>query len=74
MSEFNKRASSWDEQDRRVNGAKTIADAIKKRIELTQDMNIIDFGVGTGLLGFEIAKDVKQVYGVDWKPFKIPCQ
>ena len=65
MSNFNKRASSWDEQDRRVNGAKIIADAIKERIKLTQDMKIIDFGVGTGLLGFEIAKDVKQVYGVD---------
>lgn len=28
-------------------------------------MEILDFGVGTGLLGFEIAKNVKQVYGVD---------
>jgi len=65
MSSFDARAKVWDQKDRRVNGAKTIADAIQKRIALRDDMKIIDFGVGTGLLGFEIAKKVKQVYGVD---------
>jgi tRNA (cmo5U34)-methyltransferase len=28
-------------------------------------MEILDFGVGTGLLGFDIAHRVKKVYGVD---------
>jgi 2-polyprenyl-3-methyl-5-hydroxy-6-metoxy-1,4-benzoquinol methylase len=65
MSNFNSRAKEWDQQDRRVNGAKIIADAIEKRITFTKEMQIIDFGVGTGLLGFEIAQKVKQVYGVD---------
>ena len=65
MSHFDKRAGTWDSGDIRVNGAKTIADAINAKITLLDDMNIIDFGVGTGLLGFEIAKSVKKVYGVD---------
>lgn len=65
MSHFDSRADGWDSGDIRVNGAKTIADAINTRIVLKSDMTIMDFGVGTGLLGFEIAKSVKQVYGVD---------
>jgi len=65
MSSFDKRAKEWDQQDRRVNGAKIIANAIKEKIALTQEMEILDFGTGTGLLGFEIAKEVKQVYGLD---------
>ncbi len=65
MSHFDKRADSWDSGDIRVNGAQTIANAIEKEIALQKDMEILDFGTGTGLLGFEIAKKVKQVYGVD---------
>ena len=65
MSHFDKRAEGWDSGDIRVNGARTIADAINAKITLNNEMNIIDFGVGTGLLGFEIAKEVKKVYGVD---------
>jgi len=65
MSHFDNRAEGWDSGDIRVNGAKTIADAISKRIELNVKMEILDFGVGTGLLGFEIAKETKKVYGVD---------
>jgi predicted TPR repeat methyltransferase len=65
MSHFDKRADGWDSGDIRVNGAQIIASAIEKEIELQKDMEILDFGTGTGLLGFEIAKKVKQVYGVD---------
>jgi len=62
---FEDRASAWDKGSTRVNGAKTIADAISKQVQLTKDMKIMDFGVGTGLLGFEIAASVKSVVGVD---------
>lgn len=62
---FKDRADEWDKGSIRVNGAKKIADAISKKIELTSDMEILDFGVGTGLLGFEIAREVKKIYGVD---------
>ena len=65
MSHFDKKANTWDSGDIRVNGAKAIADAIREKITLKEEMKIVDFGVGTGLLGFIIAKDVKKVYGVD---------
>jgi len=62
---FQHKAQNWDSGNIRVYGAKTIANAIEKEIALNQDMEILDFGVGTGLLGFSIAPKVKQVYGVD---------
>ena len=62
---FKDRAEIWDKGSTRVQGALTIANAIEKKITLTKDMEVLDFGVGTGLLGFEIAKSVRQVYGVD---------
>jgi len=62
---FHTRASEWDKGTIRVAGAKKIADAISLHVELNDEMEILDFGVGTGLLGFEIAKYTKKVYGVD---------
>ena len=62
---FKEKAKDWDNGAIRVAGAKKIADAITAAIPLNKDMKIIDFGVGTGLLGFEIAKLVKKVVGVD---------
>jgi len=65
MSSFDKRAKDWDKLQRRVKNAKNIADAIEKSIDLKSFESVVDFGVGTGLLGFEIAKKVKKVYGID---------
>lgn len=65
IDHFKDRAKEWDKGDIRVNGAKTIADAIQNRITLKPSMKIMDFGVGTGLLGFEIARHVDKVVGVD---------
>lgn len=62
---FHQKSQTWDEGAIRVDGAKNIADAISKKIVLNSTMEIMDFGVGTGLLGFEIAKMTKKVYGVD---------
>ncbi len=65
MSHFDKRAEGWDKGNVQVNGAKIIADAIRQEIKLNKNMEVIDFGTGTGLLGFDIASSVKQVHGVD---------
>jgi predicted TPR repeat methyltransferase len=65
---FEKKAAEWDKGEVRVNGAMVIAKAIESKFALTKEMKIMDFGAGTGLLGFEIAKRVKKVYGVDMSP------
>jgi len=62
---FQEKAKKWDQGSVRVNGAKIIADAIKTKVSLDKNMKLMDFGVGTGLLGFELAKDVGHILGVD---------
>ena len=62
---FKDKAKVWDNGSVRVNGAKKIADAIREEFKLHDQMQLLDFGVGTGLLGFDIASSVGQVYGVD---------
>ena len=65
MSHFDKRAEGWDKGNVQVDGAKIIANAIRKKIQLHDKMQLIDFGTGTGLLGFDIATSVEKVHGVD---------
>ena len=65
---FEKKAQDWDKGKTRNTTPQAISDAIKKQIKLTKDMSIMDFGVGTGLLGFKIAPEVKEMYGVDMSP------
>jgi len=62
---FKEKAKEWDNKSIRVQNAHTIAKCIKGKINLTKDMHIMDFGVGTGLLGFEILEDVKSMDGID---------
>jgi len=62
---FKDKAKEWDNKSVRVQNALSIAKAIKNKIDLDKNMDLMDFGVGTGLLGFEILKEVKSMMGVD---------
>ncbi len=65
---FKDKADNWDDGAIRKSTPIAIFEAIQKRFSLTKEMEIMDFGVGTGLLGFLVAKEVKKVYGVDMSP------
>ncbi|MBD3809670.1 MAG: class I SAM-dependent methyltransferase [Sulfuricurvum sp.] len=62
---FNQVASEWDKGDMRQNIAHAVFQTITSRIALLNNMNIMDFGAGTGLLSFKIASVVKRIVGVD---------
>jgi len=62
---FNIAAEQWDKGDMRQNIAHAVFQTISNRISLLSNMNIMDFGAGTGLLSFKIAPLVKEVIGVD---------
>ncbi|MDD2789086.1 MAG: class I SAM-dependent methyltransferase [Sulfurimonas sp.] len=62
---FEVKSQTWDAGSERVHSTKTISEAILENFILHKEMDILDFGVGTGLLGFEIAQHVQKVYGVD---------
>ena len=75
---FAHKSKNWDMKSRRVTNARNIAELIVKNIELDKHMEIMDFGAGTGLLGFFIAPFVKKIVAVDNSPsmlleFKNKC-
>jgi 2-polyprenyl-3-methyl-5-hydroxy-6-metoxy-1,4-benzoquinol methylase len=62
---FDKEAVNWDENPVRVKMAEDVKSAISQHITLTQDMDIMDFGCGTGLIALHLAPLVKSVTGAD---------
>ena len=63
--DFDREAASWDEEPRRVRLANDIADAVSAEITLTSDMDILDFGCGTGLVTLRLQPFVHSITGVD---------
>jgi len=65
---FANRAADWDRADHRVENVESIARAIKDRVRFARDMEIMDFGSGTGLLLERIAPLVAKICAVDTSP------
>jgi len=62
--DFDKEAATWDTAQK-ITLAKNIAGAILSQVKLTKEMDVMDFGCGTGLLAFHIQPLVRSVVGVD---------
>ena len=62
---FNRVAAGWDSNPARVELAKGVAEAIQKAVPISQDMAILDFGAGTGLLTLGLLPYVAHVTAVD---------
>jgi ubiquinone/menaquinone biosynthesis C-methylase UbiE len=62
---FDAEAASWDKNPGRVKVANDIAEAISGENILTPDMDILEFGCGTGLLTVLLSSHVHSVTGVD---------
>ncbi|MFH0880585.1 MAG: class I SAM-dependent methyltransferase [Lentisphaerota bacterium] len=64
-SVFDSRASTWDEEPRRITLARDIFSAMEKAIPLDRNMEALDYGCGTGLITLALQPQVKSVLGVD---------
>jgi len=78
VDHFAHKSKSWDMNSKRVQNAKGIADLIVKNIDLNDKMKLMDFGAGTGLLGYCVAPHVAKIVAVDNSPsmlmeFKNKC-
>jgi ubiquinone/menaquinone biosynthesis C-methylase UbiE len=51
-ADFDARAATWDDDPAKVERARAIADAIAREVPLTKSMRALEYGAGTGLLGF----------------------
>ncbi len=65
---FDNAAATWDENPGRVKINRDIGDAILRQKILTPDMDVLDFGCGTGLLTVRLQPFVRSVTGVDSSP------
>jgi ubiquinone/menaquinone biosynthesis C-methylase UbiE len=63
--DFDKAAASWDQNPTRLKLAGDVALAISQQVRLTPDMDVLDFGCGTGLLTLHLQPMVRSITGVD---------
>lgn len=63
--DFNKDAAMWEENPGRVKVVSDIAETIINNIRLAKDMDVLDFGCGTGLLSLRLIPFVRSATGID---------
>jgi ubiquinone/menaquinone biosynthesis C-methylase UbiE len=61
MTNFDERAKDWDSDPMKVERARVVADAIRNAAPLSQTMNALEYGCGTGLLSFALQEDLGQI-------------
>ena len=62
---FDTAAATWDENPGRVKVANDVARAIRETVKLAPDMDVLDFGCGTGLLTLQLQHQVRTITGID---------
>ena len=65
MTNFDERAKDWDSDPKKVERARMVADAIRKAVPLSNDMNAFEYGCGTGLLSFALQEDLGKIMLAD---------
>jgi ubiquinone/menaquinone biosynthesis C-methylase UbiE len=66
--DFNKEAAQWDANPGRVKLANEVADAIIRAAVPANNMEVLDFGCGTGLVTLRLQPLVGTIIGVDSSP------
>lgn len=64
MSHFNEVANEWDAPEK-VQLMHSLASAARPYLKLEDKIDIMDFGCGTGLFGFEFYEQAKSLTGID---------
>ncbi|MBK9964944.1 MAG: class I SAM-dependent methyltransferase [Holophagales bacterium] len=62
---FDQAAATWDAEERRILLARGVTEAIAARCALPDDLDVLDFGCGTGLVSLGLRPLVRRVTGVD---------
>jgi ubiquinone/menaquinone biosynthesis C-methylase UbiE len=58
MTNFDERAREWDSDPDKVKRAHAVADAIRKAVPLSENMNALEYGCGTGLVSFALQSNL----------------
>ena len=60
-TDFDQKASTWDDDPDRVERARVAADAIRQNVPLTPATRLLEYGAGTGLVAQHLAGDVGSI-------------
>lgn len=63
--DFDKAATTWDEEPRRVEMALEVAEAMRRELPLSTAWKAMDYGCGTGLVTLALAPHLGQVVAAD---------
>lgn len=63
--DFDKVAASWDEKPQRRLLAEAVAAGIAESVHLHRELQVLEYGCGTGLCGLQLAPGVGQLTAVD---------
>jgi ubiquinone/menaquinone biosynthesis C-methylase UbiE len=63
--DFSAQAANWDEKPARLKLAGEIAQVMTREMGLTREMDVLDFGCGTGLLSLHLQPLARTVTGAD---------
>ena len=65
VERFDELAANWDENPIRAGIARGVVESLSQQIPLRADMNLLDYGCGTGLVAFSLAPKVGKILAVD---------
>lgn len=63
--DFNRDAETWDDNPMRVELARAIADAIVRLVPISKDMDVLDYGAGTGLVTLALQPHARSITAAD---------
>lgn len=67
-SYFDQSAAQWDSEPRRIALMKAVGEAILREVRPTREMDVLDYGCGTGLIGLFLLPHVRSVTAADSSP------
>jgi len=65
INRFDQDAASWDDNPMRIALMKAVGEAILHQARPTKNMDVLDYGCGTGLVGLYLLPHVRSVIGAD---------
>lgn len=68
MSEFDRKAATWDQDAAKVARAERVAEAIRELVDDLAGRSALEVGCGTGLLGFALRPHVARITLADTSP------
>jgi len=68
QNRFDEAAATWDEEPHRIALAKAVGEAILREARPARDVDLLDYGCGTGLVGLYLLPHVRSVTAADSSP------